>query len=196
MKIFGVITSLASLTSRNHHDLQNYDAFDDHAQYLNLARHLAIYGLHNAPVRKTADQTVNNSTVLVNDNALLLALAANEIWLVTLYLLQTSPSANSDFKMGWAYPAACSIKWAPVYGEGIYGHWIGCSSGVSPNAIFIQTDTEVIGTANKQQALMVVAIVINGANAGNLNFQWAQGTATAENTVVNANSALVGIKLG
>lgn len=37
-------------------------------------------------VRKTADQTVNNSTTLVNDNHLSLAVGANEVWAIFLCL--------------------------------------------------------------------------------------------------------------
>ena len=51
-------------------------------------------------VRKTADETVNNSNALQNDNHLLLALAANEVWQVELTLLLLSTSTTPDFLFG------------------------------------------------------------------------------------------------
>ena len=45
-----------------------------------IATHAALFGLHTKITYKTADQTVNNSAVLQNDDHLLLAVGANEVW--------------------------------------------------------------------------------------------------------------------
>ena len=150
MRVDNPITSLSQVLTRDH-DLLTGLADDDHLLYLTNADH-DVPARHGAgvvpgvmsPVRKTADETVNNSTTLQNDDHLQLALAANDIYLVELFLLQQSPSLNSDFKCGWSYPAACTI---------------------------------------------------NGANAGTLIFQWAQNTATVEDTKVLTNSYLIACKL-
>jgi len=210
MNITEVLYNLAQLATRNHHDLQNYDASDDHAQYLNVARHdltarhpLGTVVPHDvlgslADVQKkfkASDQTINNSTVLVNDNDLVIPIAANDAWVMELFILQTSPSANSDFKVGWAYPVGCAIRWGAVYDHAGGSIWTGTTNASTPSAINIETTTYVYGSGALQQAIKFIAIVINGANAGNINLQWAQGTATVENTVVNARSCLWALKV-
>ena len=149
-------------------------------------------------VRKTADETVNNSNTLQNDDHLLIAIGANEVWLVELFLLQQSVSVNSDFKMGWSYPTGCSIKWGSdqvnIGGARVHP-WLSVESSNIPEAIKIETDSLSVGTSNLIQGIRVTAIVINGATAGNLNLQWAQNTATAEDTKVLTNSCLIAFKL-
>jgi hypothetical protein len=150
-------------------------------------------------VRKTLDETVNNSAVLQNDDHLLLAIAANEVWLIDLYLLQNSPSANSDVKMGWAYPSGCSIYWGvplfySTYNTG-YLYWQSVLSTGALTAILTAASTESVASLIGTQGIHIIAIVINGATAGTLNFQWAQNTAVAENTKILANSCLIAHKL-
>jgi len=145
-------------------------------------------------VRKTADETVNNSNVLQNDDHLLFAIEANEVWLVEVYLLQLSVSVDSDIKLGWAYPANCSIKWgSPELTTASY--WHGVQSGVTPNVIYNEIAWQPLGCGNLTQAFRIIALVINGANAGNINLQWAQYGAIAEDTKVLANSCLIAHKL-
>jgi hypothetical protein len=151
-------------------------------------------------VRKTADETVNNSATLQNDDDLLLAIAANEVWLVELYLLQKSPSTTADFKMGWAYPAGCSIYWGVPNLNTTYGtggqYWLTVVAAGTIGAILTEASTLAAASLNGTQGIHITAIVINGATAGTLNFQWAQNTATAEDTKVLANSCLIAHKLG
>ena len=150
-------------------------------------------------VRKTADEAVNNSNVLQNDDHLLLAIAANEVWLVELTLLLQGVSPNADFKCGWAYPVGCTIKWGYLARDSTTSEGSGwMPSGlysVTPIAISIETDVLNTGLLNGISGAVYRAIVINGANAGTLNFQWAQNTATAENTKVLANSCLIAHEL-
>ncbi|MBA7541425.1 hypothetical protein ES705_33738 [subsurface metagenome] len=147
---------------------------------------------------KAADQAVNNSVVLVNDDHLLFTLVPNAVYLVELYFLQQSVSVNSNFKSGWSYPAGCSIQWGIMKDPSTAGYaqaWRGVA--VTKNAARATTESEsdncaaFIGT----QALRIIALVINGANAGNLNFQWAQDTAVAEDTKVLENSCLIAHRL-
>jgi hypothetical protein len=150
-------------------------------------------------VRKTADETVNNSAVLQNDDHLLLAIAANEVWLVDVFLLWTSPSTTPALKTGWAYPNGCSIKWGveiePSATPKVY--WSAAIATASKYALLIETGTrrDILSVAAAICGLHLTAIVINGATAGTLNLQWAQYVATAENTQVLANSCLIAHKL-
>ena len=138
-------------------------------------------------VRKTANQTVNNSTTLVNDDHLLLALAANEVWYVKLILLQTS-SATADIKYQFTVPTDGAL-----YGMTTYCNasdtW---TSGYTVAASILSISGGMAAIPNR---LVTEFIVKNGANAGNLQLQWAQNTADASDTIVKANSSLICHKL-
>jgi hypothetical protein len=144
-------------------------------------------------VRKTADEIVNNSITLQNDDHLLLAVAANEIWLVELHLLFISASINSDWKFGWAYPSGCSVYWGPFIKTPTYWHTSVTTN--APEVLLKETDTISRGSDAVIAGAIFHAIVINGATAGTLNFRWCQNTATVEDTKVLANSCLIAYKL-
>uniref|UniRef100_A0A6M3IYH6 Uncharacterized protein n=1 Tax=viral metagenome TaxID=1070528 RepID=A0A6M3IYH6_9ZZZZ len=134
-------------------------------------------------VRKTADETVNNSDVLQNDNHLLFAVAANEVWELTINILALSATATPDLKANITVPAGATGAL----------QWIGSTN---------YTETYAIGGLNPVFPLVATlglfqlkAIVVNGANAGNVQFQWAQQTATVQNTTVKANSCIIAHKL-
>jgi len=150
-------------------------------------------------VRKTADETVNNSTTLQNDDHLLLAIAANEVWLINLFLLWTSPTAGVYLKTGWSYPAGCSIKWGTEIqlASTNKAYWSSAVTTASKPALLTETSTwsDILGANDAIDGVHLTAIVINGANAGTLNFQWAQATAAPEDTKVLANSCLIAHKL-
>jgi hypothetical protein len=141
-------------------------------------------------VRKTADEAVNNSTVLQDDNHLLLAVGANEVWLFEFYLLQQSVSTTADIKFGFSYPAGCTIYWG-IPSE----NWVGVATANDPTSVTIETGTRSKGTGNRTQAIWMSAIVVNGANAGTVNLQWAQATATVEDTKMLTNSVLLAHKV-
>ena len=168
---------------------------------VNAAAAIALTKLASIPgptiVVKTADQTVNNSAVLVNDNHLFKAIGANEIWLLDLYLLQKSVSVDSDFKAGWSYPVGCLIYWGvPRFqATNVMGVWSCGKAAASTIGIYRETNTQDIASNNITTGLHLIAIVVNGANAGNVNFMWAQNVAIVENTKVLANSVLTAQQL-
>jgi len=118
----------------------------------------------------------------------------NEVWLVDVYLLITSVSQDSDFKAGWSYPVGCTIKWGSEM-NGTANYWTPVGTAAIPNAIRTEALTFTGGSGASTYASHYIAIVINGANAGNINFQWAQNTATVEDTIVLLNSCLIANKL-
>lgn len=142
-------------------------------------------------VRKTADETVLNSAVLQNDDHLLLAIAASEVWAVDFVFIVTGAiSATPDFKFAVTVPVAAA-----------------CSYGLTAEVANAATATDV-GTAIPATAMSVdIAIgevklvrvrvvVTNGANAGNVQLQWAQNAATVDESItVKANSYLIAHKL-
>ncbi len=141
-------------------------------------------------VPKTADEIVNNSTNLQNDDHLFFAVGANEVWQISIYLyIVQGVSASADFKAALTTPNG---------GAAVYEAISATSSGGSA----IKQYTAVAGTgikilAGSSQSLLVLlnALVINGGTAGNIQFQWAQNFAVAVNTTLKANSCIVAHKL-
>ena len=148
-------------------------------------------------VRKTADETVNNSTVQQNDDELLFAVAANEVWVFDLYLLFTS-SLVADFQFGFTAPVGCTLHWG-VIGTGAsvgYYTWGLNAVGVNPTGLLIVTAVlPVAGGGADIMGVRSTIMVINGVNAGNIQLQWAQNTGEASDTKVLTNSCIIAHKI-
>ncbi|MBI3335791.1 MAG: hypothetical protein HY001_04835 [Candidatus Portnoybacteria bacterium] len=138
-------------------------------------------------VRKTVDETVNNSATLQNDDELFLPMAANETWFFNLFI-QHIGNSTADFKLTLTVPSGATINWnfsGVSYSE-IDAFAVtdsvttsGGSPGVNPGA-----------TNTGARIVPITGVVINGSTAGNLQLQWAQNTATAVDTKVLTNSYL------
>ena len=141
-------------------------------------------------VLKTADETVNNSSVLQNDNHLFFPVAANELWMFQLNVWVSSPSAAPDLKFAFTGPAGATGK---------YGFHAAMSAGsdasnrtanaLAATIVWLWPNTPAPGL------MTISGFIRNGANAGNLQFQWAQNTPTAQDTKVLQDSHLILYKL-
>lgn len=131
-------------------------------------------------VVKTADETVNNSSTVQDDDHLSFAIGANEMWFFDLFLKVNSPSVNSDLKLAFSLPAGGSVIYH--YNSG-YG---GVAVGGTPNAL-VSTGLSVGGLAG-DWGLGLLGWITNGSTAGTGKLQWAQNTPTAENTVLKKGS--------
>lgn len=143
---------------------------------------------------KTADETVNNSSTLQNDDHLLFSAAANKIYRFDLYLILqgASGAGTDDIKFGWSAPVGCSVYW------GVPGTPASAADGIQPtgtgtNPIANQgvTATPSYGMGNVTYLTKFEGIVLNGANAGTVNFQWAQSIAGARDLKVLTGSVLL-----
>ena len=139
---------------------------------------------------KTGD-TSSTSTTLANDPDLVWAVAANEVWLVqTFLLIDSNPTAG--YKCTWTVPSGATIKWAglmDIAGTGIF--WMGDTNS-SGTALKNATETQTYASA---AAASVWGVQINGivtvsTTAGNVQFQFAQGTASGT-TITKAGSLLI-----
>lgn len=133
-------------------------------------------------VRKPSDETVNNSIAFQNDDHLLFHGAANAIYYVEAVLRVTSPSVNSDLKVSYSKPAGATHE--IQRGQ----EAAGVAPGSSPGGL--QTAGVSMGGSNSTYLVKVVGYITMGTTPGPVNLQWAQDTATVENTVVKANSFL------
>lgn len=134
-------------------------------------------------VVKTADETVNNSNTLQNDDHLFFPIEASEIWFFKLALFVTGLSTTADLKINWSLPSGATIMWlAEASGLGV-------STAASPQAV-ISTANSALGTANNTSLQQLVGLITNSTTAGTAQFQWAQNTATAEDTKLLKGSQL------
>lgn len=147
----------------------------------NVALAADVLAIATYTVRKTANETVNNSNVFQNDDHLVWAVSANEVWLIQLFLLVDAKTA-SRFKYTFTIPAAATLNgllWsADSNSEYIYGDDLTASK------------TLTIGTA-VIRCLNIQCLYVGGANAGNIQLQWAQINAVAEDTKLLTNSFLL-----
>ncbi len=141
-----------------------------------------------AIVSKTADETVNNSTTLQDDDHLLFALAANITYDVVLVLLHNSVSTTPDFKIGWSVPASCVMLWASI-SSNAWGSFGG-------TALAGEGDTKTAGSVSGNGGAIFKALVRNGANAGNIQLRWAQNTADGSDSKFLKHSHLIIRNLG
>lgn len=134
-------------------------------------------------VRKTADETVNNSVTLQNDDALLLALAANETWYFIAVLSQIGNN-TADFKFAFTVPTGATLNWGCVGKINTAGTAGPCDS-ITTSGTADDNDG-----ATDARRVTLRGVVVNGGTAGNLQLQWAQSTATVVDTKVLTNSYL------
>lgn len=146
---------------------------------VDLSVHTADFGLHAKIVRKTADETVNNSIDWQSDDELLFAVVANEVWEFEAFILHTS-STTADIQFRWDYPAGASIYW----------HYL-----VQNPIRYIETDSYTVQCNTTIRLFIIKGIIINGATAGNLTLQWTQAVKEAYDTKVLANSLLKATKV-
>lgn len=142
-------------------------------------------------VRKTSDQSVTSSTALVDDTALQLTVAANEVWRMQ-YVLRIEGSGIGDFKNSWTFPASGRITAGATAdnpsGSPFTKQWDITTGDASP------------GTWGTNGAGVVYTLVIEGTyvgagSAGTVILRWAQNTSDATATKVLTNSTLWAVKL-
>jgi len=144
---------------------------------------------NNQTVFKTAAQTVNNSTVLVNDSQLLLPVVANAKYIVDFFLVFQSSTA-ADLQVAFTGPAGATFTWT------LFGQGSGAASGIGT----ILTSTSVIGDGGELNAggigvaaplaCRVVGTLTTVGTAGTFQFRWAQAGADATNSQVLPDSYL------
>ena len=142
-------------------------------------------------VRKTADETVNNSATLQNDDHLLFAIGSNEVWVVMFHLFVSAASATPDIKIALSLPSGATSA------MGIIGQATG-TTGTEADAK-IQSFTSattalsvgVPADSTSNTFVLYSAHIANGSTAGNVQLQWAQSTANASDSKIRTGSFLV-----
>lgn len=135
---------------------------------------------------KPSDTSRNNTTSMTNDPSLALALKAGCTYAISGVIFYSGPTAgSSDLKFTFNPPPGNN-------GQYFVGHQnlSGAFAGAFQNSWLdtVTANTNGVGTV---MCLAFQGINAIGASDGNLQFQWAQNTSNATNTIVKAQSYLV-----
>lgn len=158
---------------------------------LTLTGGLTITGVGGVQfARKTANQTVTNSTTIQDDTHLQLSVVANAVYRVDGLLIFNGPSAV-NLKIGWVAPTGATFDWI---GTGQSTTSPATSGPVITNAQTIASTVYGLGTigTSTNMTALVRGLLVTAGNAGTFKLQWAQNTAnaTAVTMVLNSHIAL------
>lgn len=131
-------------------------------------------------VRKTSDETVNNSSTMQNDDHLLIPVEANEIWLFEFRCFINTASGTPHWNAGVYGPAGAAVNM-----------WANTNDFNTAQAASLIGNTFNFPTIAGVTAARIWGRLTNGATPGNFGLRWAQTTPTAENTQVLINSVLL-----
>ena len=134
---------------------------------------------------KTANETVNNTTTLQNDDDLFAAVLANSVYLVTGNL-RVASQTNADFIINWTAPSGYAFDWSlhtlAASAASITDDYLGgYAAGSQPPLAGLGGSTVIA----KVEGLLTIA-----GTAGTFRLQWAQNTAQASGTSLLSGSWL------
>lgn len=142
-------------------------------------------------VAKSADETVNNSSTFQDDDHVFYPMAANTSYQFEVWLLWSATSGAPDFKAQWTFPAGATMFWDTASSSAnVPSAWAAVALGGTANALLTEASTFAWGSSNVTGGQAFWLIVRNGANAGNLQLQWAQNTANASDSKILKDSIL------
>lgn len=146
---------------------------------------------------KTSTETVNNSNTVQDDDQLFITPTINATYFVQLYLIYQSTGSTPDIKFGFTMPAGASFNWTAI---GVTPTDANQDSTQQSGYIRVSSTssstTRALGTMTGQELSAVpTGLLIMGSTAGNLQLQWSQSAAVAENTQVKANSCIVATRI-
>lgn len=146
-----------------------------------ISTHADLFtGIHGATIaHKASDKTMNNDDTLANDADLVLAVGANDVWLILLVLITISATVTPDIDYLFAVPGGGAIRGTVTW------------SRTAPEALYDMTSESLMQVNTSEKVLMHQLIYKGGGTAGNLQLQWAQHIATVEDTKMKAQSLML-----
>lgn len=133
-------------------------------------------GVNGLGVVKTADESVTSSTVLQDDDELVIALEANRRYKLEGVLLVNGTGGNPPgFKFQWSLPASATL-------DGFV------TTAVSSVSAFSEAAAKSYISSGNDDAIPVQGVLITDGTAGNATLQWAQNSSSGSATTVKAGS--------
>lgn len=136
-------------------------------------------------VKKTSNESVTGSTVLQNDDQLLLGVDANTTYELSGLILYDGDAAG-DLQIGWSAPASASLDYAAV-GLGVTAALFTDDQTAYFNLSTAAPSVGAVG-AGTTCPLLLAGLLVTSGTSGNLQFRWAQRTASATATRVLSGS--------
>ena len=134
-------------------------------------------------VLKTADETVNNNNSTQADDALLVALGANETWMLR-YFIKYNSNTTADFRYNISVPSGAT-----------YDSLLQGDNNLGPLFYYRTSSDELVAGKGADWAFIFNAVVKTSSTPGNVVFNCAQYTANASDTKVLIGSNIVAHRL-
>lgn len=133
-------------------------------------------------VYKTSDESISSDIVLSNDADLFFFMDANSVYVMMMYV-QVASGATPDYKHAFTLPALATGTGELTATEFLAGNF---TASYEAESITVSQSGNCADA--KTNFLLVLAIIIVGATAGNLQYQWAQATSSATLTTLKKGS--------
>ena len=143
-----------------------------------------------AYVRKTVAESRTSNATLTNDNAFLFTIGANEIWIMDITAYMSAWSAVPDMQVAINGP----VGMVPI----VHADIVDVSSNTEQATGYAATLAAAIALINGKvgdKSLRVHALIRNGANAGTVNFQWAQNTSDAATITMDVDGDMLAVRV-
>jgi hypothetical protein len=148
--------------------------------------------------RKTADEVVCGTggsctqatgTTLQNDDELVIALQANESYVIDGFLFMIASNATPDCKIAFTVPTGATMTLGYHANSGDNNTNIGTDILTTSGSASVAIKSS--GGSTKENPIFISGCILMGSTAGNLTLQWAQSSNSAGNTVtIKTNSYL------
>lgn len=136
-------------------------------------------------VVKTANQTVNNSTVFVTDNHLTLPVAASAIYHVSAVVIVSGPT-GADYKQLWTFPTGTTgTQFA--HGPELPVTTVR-STNIQARSASLSTTLNYGTDGSENSAIRADLWVTTSTTAGSLTLTWAQNAPVVGSTTVRTGS--------
>lgn len=141
---------------------------------------------------KSSDEVVDNSATLQNDDDLYFSVGANEVWYFRL-VLRLVDTGGAEFRINFSVPTGGDVHYSRSGERGA-----DCATVIDFVVVKTLADgDQKLTSRNDQCANIIEGFYIGGANAGTLQFQWAQYTADGEGitSTIRKGSCLIANKV-
>jgi hypothetical protein len=140
--------------------------------------------------RKTADESVTSSTALQNDDHLTFAIAANEEWTAFFSIDGGDNLVTTGLNFAVTVPAGATLDARATCSQ---SDSTGTLSGNSTASASVLWSPTVFGGLKFH--ITGALWVLNGANAGSVTIQWAQGSSSLTALTLKKGSSLVAYRI-
>jgi hypothetical protein len=140
-----------------------------------------VVGTATTTARKTADESVTNSTTLQNDNDLSMQVDAGKTYVVEGILFASSTSATPDIKIAFTTPSGSDVAIGYLSNGGSSDGGMLQAANVASERMQIPSNTAV--------PIIIRGTIVAGAS-GTLQLQWAQFALNANAVVLKRGSYL------